>query len=82
MDDILIATSTSLLDHTDTIHAVLDPLQEHDLYLKPEKCVWEAASIDYLGVILEKGMTCMDPPKFWASRTGQFPKLSQTYIPS
>jgi len=63
MDNILIATSTTLLDHMDTIHAVLDLLREHDLYLKPEKCVWEATSIDYLGVILEKGMTHMDPTK-------------------
>src|SRR6266404_550870 len=58
MDNILIATSTTLLAHSDAVHAVLDLLHEHDLYLKLEKCVWEAASIDYLGVILEKGMTC------------------------
>ncbi len=63
MDDILIAMSTTLLAHMDAIHAVLDLLREHNLYLKLEKCVWEAASIDYLGVILEKGMTCMDPTK-------------------
>jgi len=66
----------------DAVHAVLDLLHEHDLYLKLEKCVWEAASIDYLGVILEKGMTRMDPTKFQVSRTGQFPKQSQMYAPS
>jgi hypothetical protein len=31
--------------------------------LKPEKCKWETDSIDYLGVILEKGVTRMDPTK-------------------
>jgi hypothetical protein len=33
------------------------------LYLKPEKCVWEAPRVDYLGLILEKGVTRMDPAK-------------------
>ena len=74
MDDILIATSTSLLDHSDAVHAVLDLLREHDLYLKPEKCVWEATSIDYLGVILEKGMTCMDPTKIAGIKEWPIPK--------
>src|SRR6266404_5840685 len=74
MDDILIATSTNLLDHSDAVHAVLDLLHEHDLYLKPEKCVWEAASIDYLGVILEKGMTRMDPTKISGIKDWPLPK--------
>ena len=34
MDDILIATSTSLQDHRDATHDVLDLLQEHNLFLK------------------------------------------------
>ncbi len=74
MDDILIATSTNLLDHSDAVHAVLDLLHEHDLYLNPEKCVWEAASIDYLGVILEKGMTRMDPTKISGIKDWPIPK--------
>ena len=40
-DDILIATSTSLQDHRDTTHDVLNLLQEHDLFLKKKKCRWE-----------------------------------------
>jgi len=74
MDDILIATSTTLLAHTDAIHAVLDLLQEHDLYLKLEKCVWEATSIDYLGVILEKGMTHMNPTTISGIKDWPIPK--------
>ncbi len=74
MDDILIATSTTLIAHSDAVHAVLDLLREHDLYLKPEKCVWEAASIDYLGVILEKGMTRMDPTKISGIKDWPLPK--------
>jgi hypothetical protein len=62
MDDILIA-STSLERHRNAVHAILDRLEELDLYLKPEKCTWEAPRVDYLGLILEKGVTCMDPTK-------------------
>jgi len=74
MDNILIAMSTSLSDHTDAVHAVLDLLHKHNLYLKLEKCVWEAASIDYLGVILEKGMTRMDPTKISGIKDWPIPK--------
>jgi hypothetical protein len=63
MDDILIASSSGLAGHRAVVHDVLAVLEEHDLYLKPEKCVWEADSIDYLGLILEKGVTRMDPTK-------------------
>ena len=63
MDDILIATSTSLQDHRDATHDVLDLLQEHNLFPKKKKCQWEVASINYLGLIPEKGVTCMDLTK-------------------
>ena len=63
MDDILIATSTSLQDHRNTMHEVLDLLQEHNLFLKKKKCRWEVNSINYLGLILEKGVTHMDLTK-------------------
>ncbi len=74
MDDILIATSSTLSDHERAIHDVLCRLEEHDLYLKPEKCVWEASSVDYLGVILEKGVTCMDPVKISGIADWPIPK--------
>ena len=63
MDNILIATSPSLQNHRDTMHDVLDLLQEHDLFLKKKKCHWEVDSINSLGLILEKGVTCMDLTK-------------------
>jgi hypothetical protein len=37
--------------------------EQHDLYFKLSKCTFHASSIDYLGVIIEKGMTRMDPVK-------------------
>ena len=46
--------------------AILDILVvacDNDLYFKLEKCIFHAPSIDYLGVILEGRVTCMDPVK-------------------
>jgi hypothetical protein len=63
MDDIAIATTGTLQDHIDTVHDVLRVAEQHDLYFKLSKCTFHASSIDYLGVIIEKGMTRMDPVK-------------------
>jgi hypothetical protein len=63
MDDIAIATTGTLQDHIDAVHDVLRVAEEHDLYFKLSKCTFHASSIDYLGVIIEKGMTRMDPVK-------------------
>ena len=68
-DNILIAMSALLQDHRDTTHDVLDLVQEHDLFLKKKKCQWEVDSIDYLGLILEKGVTHMDPTKVEGIKT-------------
>ena len=64
MNDIAIATWTNDCDHTATVHDVLALALEHDLYFKLEKCLFHVPSIDYLGVILERRVTCMDPVKF------------------
>ena len=74
MDDILIATSSHISDHRTAIHDVLNLLEEHDLYLKPEKCLWESPRADYLGVILEKGVTRMDPTKIQGITKWPIPK--------
>ncbi len=63
MDDIGIATRTNLTDHHRAVHDVLRVAQLHDLYFKPKKCLFDSPSMDYLGVILEKGVTRMDPAK-------------------
>jgi len=57
MDDIGIATHTNLNDHRRAVHDVLKVAQLHDLYFKPKKCLFHSSSMDYLGVILEKGVT-------------------------
>jgi hypothetical protein len=63
MDNITITTSGSQEDHINAVQDILHIAREHDLYFKPEKCLFHTPSIDYLGVIIEKGMTRMDPVK-------------------
>ncbi len=63
MDDIGIATRTNMKDHTAAVSDVLQVAVNHDLFFKPEKCTFHTPSMDYLGVILEKGVTRMDPVK-------------------
>jgi len=74
MDDIRIATHTNLYDHHCAVHDVLKVTQLHDLYFKPEKCLFHSSSMDYLGVILEKGVTRMDPAKIVGVDTWPVPK--------
>ena len=64
MDDIRIATKTPLLQaHIDAVSDVLQVAQEHSLYFKPEKCIFHVPSMEYLGLILERTQTRMDPVK-------------------
>ena len=63
MDDILITTPDDLTHHRQLVHRVLDRLEEHDLYLKPKKCVFEVRKVEFLGVILGHGQVRMDPVK-------------------
>ena len=49
MDDIAIATRTCDSDHTAAVSDVLQLAADHDLYFKPEKCIFHAPCIDYLG---------------------------------
>jgi hypothetical protein len=38
---------------------VLEHLQKHDLYLRPEKCEFEKETIEYLGMVVTYGEVCM-----------------------
>ncbi len=74
IDDINIATHTNMNDHIAAVEDVLHVAQQHNLYFKLEKCTFHAPSMDYLGVILEKGVTCMDPAKITGVDTWPIPK--------
>jgi len=62
MDDMLIATDDDPTLHKRYVHRILDKLEKHDLYLKPEKkCVFTQRRIEFLGVVLEGNTIQMDP---------------------
>ena len=63
MDDLLIATRSTKAHHRKAVHKVLDILEANQLFVHPEKCTWESPTVNYLGLILEKRVTCMDPVK-------------------
>ena len=62
MDDILIFAKTQEELEKRT-KAVLQRLEEHDLFLKPKKCEFNKKRIKYLGMIVEEGKLSMDPVK-------------------
>jgi len=62
MDDILIHAPTRKQLHK-TTKEVLKILQEHDLYLKPEKCQFTKQRLSYLGYIISPDQVQMDPIK-------------------
>ena len=63
MNDIAIATTSTKESHQKAVTDILQVALDHDLSFKLKKCTFGASSIDYLGVILEKGVTRMDPAK-------------------
>ena len=63
MDDILVATKDDSEFHEKCIHQMLRKLKKHNLYLKPEKCIFDQKRIEFLGVILEGGTVQMDLAK-------------------
>lgn len=62
MDDILIFLENSV-EHCLWTLRVLQRLRENDLYLKAEKCFFDASEVEFLGMILHPGQLAMDPAK-------------------
>jgi len=51
VDDVLVGTEMEE-GHDEIVEEVLKQLEENDLYVKPEKCVWKVRKIRFLGVII------------------------------
>ena len=51
IDDVMIATETEE-GHDEIMEEVLKRLEENDLFVKPEKCVWKVREVGFLGVII------------------------------
>jgi Reverse transcriptase (RNA-dependent DNA polymerase) len=71
MDDMAIHTKLCtnetkeqhLQQHQEHVHHILDKLERHDLYLKPEKCNFKQKQIDYLGMVVGQNKVHMDQGK-------------------
>ena len=75
MDDMAVATCTNLQDHITCVTEILELAMQYDLFFTLEKCIFHAPCMDYLGIIIEKGMTCMDPVKVEGIQN--WPRLSK-----
>jgi len=58
LDDILIFTET-LEEHRKVTRCVLELLEKHKLYLRPDKCEFEKTTVEYLGVIISHNSVSM-----------------------
>lgn len=75
MDNIAITTKQpSLTDHSNAVHDVLQVACNHFLFFKLSKSTFHTTSIDYMGVILEKGVTHMNLVKVAGIRDWPMPK--------
>ena len=51
IDDVMIVTETEE-GHDEIVEEVLKRLEENDLFVKLEKCVWKVKEVGFLGVII------------------------------
>jgi hypothetical protein len=53
--------------HQQLVHHIFNILEQNDLYIKPEKYTFKQEEMEYLGIIMGKGKTHMDPKKIMAT---------------
>ena len=51
VNNVLVETETEE-GHDEIVEEVLKRLEENNLYIKPEKCVWKVQKIGFLGVVI------------------------------
>ena len=62
IDDMMIATETEE-GHDEIVEEVLQRLEENDLFVKPEKCVWKVREVGFLRVIIREDRVRMEKEK-------------------
>jgi hypothetical protein len=63
MDDVLVYTNGTLEEHIQHVRKVLERLQEHELYVKLEKCEFHVQETRFLGFIISPNGVAMDPDR-------------------
>jgi hypothetical protein len=67
-------------EHTEHLHMVLQKLREHQLYMKLSKCEFWLKQVSFLGHIISKGSTAVDPSKIQDVLSWEAPKsVSKIY---
>jgi len=49
--------------HDEIVEKALRRLEENDLYVKPDKCVWKVRKVPFLGVVMGEGKVEMEKNK-------------------
>jgi len=62
VNDVLVGTETEE-GHNKIVEEILRRLEENDLYIKPEKCVWKVRKIGFLGVVIRPNRIEMERKK-------------------
>ena len=62
IDNVMIATETEE-GHDKIVEEVLKRLEENNLFVKPEKCVWKVREVGFLGVIIGENRVRMEKKK-------------------
>ena len=62
VDNVLVGTETEK-GYDEIVEEVLRRLEENNLYIKPEKCVWKVKKIGFLGVVIEPSGIEMEKEK-------------------
>ena len=62
VDNILVETETEK-GHDEIVKEILRRLEENNLYIKPEKCIWKVRKIGFLGVVIRPNGIEMEEEK-------------------
>ena len=62
VDDVLVGTEVEE-GHDEVVEEVLRQLEENDLYVKLEKCIWKVQKVPFLGVVMGEGKVEMEEDK-------------------
>ena len=73
IDDIFVFSKPAA-EHLQHLRTVLDILRQHEVYLKPSKCVWGQTELAYLGHVVSQDGLKPDPKK--VQTVQDWPQLS------
>jgi len=62
INDVMVAMETEE-EHDEIVEEVLKRLEENDLFVKPEKCVWKVREVRFLGVIIREDKVRIEKKK-------------------